>query len=376
MANKAPVRADTVKGGSLTKNPIARRGARVPASDTSIPTDPGREDDDEDEAAASAAPETSDIEEDATVHLTESQRNFMTYNLSNLARAADAVIRRTKYFLEVDDSEFQKQLLGLKMDSFRTLQAIYELPGAPSPFLSHAWTKSEELPSEHRKAAEVALVLANLAVALDFIMVVQESKGEVRSLLEDLVTTFPWLFTVEDDTEHSEDQALLAVQLRTNCLTESLPSLKTKQQAYEATVSMFCAFGSREDIATRLANGPYKKLARGANTAIDDQLCSDRAAHIIELIKGGKKDLGVASLRKTYPLKATLSNFQEWIFSTSSQLNADIARSKEAWKSMQSQPDVFHDAQQTRDSEYSDSETDAEEDRQPVTRIQSNGESQ
>ena len=64
--SKTSARADAVKGGSLTKNPIARRGARVPASDTSIPTDPGHEDeDDDDDGAASAAPETSDIEDDA-----------------------------------------------------------------------------------------------------------------------------------------------------------------------------------------------------------------------------------------------------------------------------------------------------------------------
>ncbi len=350
---------------------------------SSIPTNPGQDDEeDEDDgegssaAVASSPAAAEDGDEQAAVHMLSSDRQFLMFNIVNLAKAAEVVIKRTRAAIDGGASEFQQRILALKLKAFRSLHDLYELPGAPSPFLSFAWTSNDDMSPEQKRAAEVALVLANLAVALDFIKVVtrESEAASIHGLLEVLVTIFPNLFIPGDNSAHSENEAMLAVQLRTNCLVESLHACKTKQEAYEATAAMFCAFGSKGSVSERIANGPFKKLARSANSAADNQLCSDRATSVIAHITRGKKGFGVPSLRKAYPLEDTLSSLQQWILAMYSQLGRDIAQSQSAWKEMHIRPDEFFDAEIEVSPSSDDSSS--EEDEQPITRIQSNGESQ
>lgn len=389
-ASKRPsTRSDTSKGGGeLTKNPVPRRGARpsVAASiASSIPTNPGDDDDDEDVddvavTSSPPAPEDAGGDEyrDASVQMLSSDRQFLMFNIVNLAKAAEVIIKRTTAVIDGGASEFQQKILALKLKGFRDLHDLYELPGGPSPFLSFAWTKNDDMSPEQTRAAEVALVLANLAVALDFIKIIsRETQGGTHGMLEVLVTVFPNLFIHSGSNgTHSENEAMLAVQLRTNCLIESIHNCKTKQAAYEATAAMFCSSGSTGSVAERIANGPFKTLARDANSAADNQLCSDRATSIIAHITRSKKEFGVPGLRKAYPLEDTLSSLQQWILVTHSALGRDVARSQSAWKEMHVKPDEFFDAEGTPPPADSSDDDSSSEDDGPITRIQSNGESQ
>lgn len=229
---------------------------------SSIPTNPDEDDDDEEAVRSSPDPEDASGDETAAVHMSSSDRQFLMFNIVNLAKAAEVVIKRMRDVAGSQPSDFELKMLNLKMSAFRNLRDLYELPGAPSPFLGSAWTKNdEEMSLEQQLSAQVALVLANLALALDFIKVTRESKGtSTHGLLEVLVTIFPRLFVAGDDDTHAEDEVLLALQLRTSCLIESLYTCKNKQEAYEATAAMFVRSTPRATSQQKSTTDPLRSL--------------------------------------------------------------------------------------------------------------------
>lgn len=302
--------SDNPKRGSLSRDAIARRGAKVSkaVSVASIPTMPGHESEYEDEAeeeddeersrpqsSLSVAPQHGDGSEADEDDMGEN----MIAGLPDLERAADELMARLSngYY---GDKKF-RAILNVKKRAFIHHQKNYLQPDAPSPFVDWAWLKDLERPTETEKSAANVFARANLVSALSYIQDTRARGGDgMLELLEALDSAIPTLLT---------PRPKMAVNVRACYAIELLALSSSKTNLSQIIASVFCRPTGSEDFVDMIKNGPFRSLG-DLQDKDESDLCST-TAHALYM--GGRTKSGMDPLREMFPLDELLEELEEWI---------------------------------------------------------------
>ena len=330
------------KRGSLSRDAIARRGAKVSkaASVASIPftirnesdgeedededgeDEDGEDEDGEDEDGEDEDGEDEDGEDEELPDMIPSSQNnhgsegegdegekqqVMLAGLPDLARAADELMNRLSNE-DSGDKNFNA-ILTVKKRAFvhhraPCLQA--DVPEVPAPFLDWARLENREGPMEEMQSAARVFARANLVSALDYIQDTRAGGAGTLELLKALDTVVPALFTPPGRDGPPRG---LVLGVRACYAIESLAKSSSRADLRRIIASIFCEPTDAVDFDQLITHGPFRSLGHPQRDE-DSDLCSSTA---YELYKGGRSKLGMEPLRELFPLDEVLDELEKWI---------------------------------------------------------------
>ncbi|KAF7534020.1 hypothetical protein G7Z17_g13428 [Cylindrodendrum hubeiense] len=383
--NPEPAQAQTARGKvsetaseaskpkGLLGNPVPRRGARVTGrapSVASIVTIPPRAADDESELGEeedriSEAPEADDVaveangdeeEQDDVDHEAEVTRyKIMEYIFPDLINTSEELMKRLEN-ANYDDPVFHG-LVAVKKNAFVGARQTFE-EKRTSPFIDWAQVIEIFQSEEDITAAATAIVRANIVTALDEVLNLEAGQQlDPFPLLSKLNFLFPSLFIISEDAfQHPQ----LTLDIRTWYLIEVLNGQVENPNFLKIIADVFCEPDDSHGFLQRYVRGPFKSLGELAPENIEE-LCSDRIAEIIPVIKKDKKTYGVGQLKVMFPLERLLDDLKTWLVDMYAMLGEPNSASQPR---RGPEPDEFVSAEE----EIADSQTDAASESQPIVR--------
>lgn len=363
----------SAESGSLTRDPVPRRGARPgPAmSVASIATDPPKPDDasdideEEEEEEQDDASDGDQSQEQRSVEGEEDeqelQRQLQIFSFSDLASAADELIKRFQN--HVPNSALHKQLLKRKRDAFGSIREVYEAPDATSIFLNYSWAKDMPPSDDLELGASTAIGLANVATLLDGLDYLStDDTLQLQQFFEQLDLYFPGVFYLNNVNQ--QDLAL-ALDIRTQLFIEQFAAKKTKTNARAIIKGSFCDDDVEGDDASIFANGPFKDLAdRNDDEVIE--LCADRVQELYQIIRTEKKPAALEIMRNKFPVEELVKSVKAWAVDVYHAKSGMMNAARDAWAALRNEPEEFHDAEEALGADFDE---DSDIDSQPLVRF-------
>ncbi|KAH7176571.1 hypothetical protein EDB81DRAFT_773016 [Dactylonectria macrodidyma] len=364
------------KPKGLLSNPIPRRGARVAGrapSVASIVTLPPRAADEETEVGdgdhvAEALSEdlvslgvdaegAEQYEQDEVYDEAQATRyKIMEQVLPDLIQFSEELMGRLEH-ADYEDPVFHG-LITVKKSAFLGARQIFEEEHT-TPLIDLAQAANIVKNGVDSVTVVSAIVRANIVTVIDEVLILKAGqKSDPSDLLEMLDIWFPSMFTAPN-TVFQDPQ--LTLDIRTWHLIEVLNSQDEKQDFKKIIADVFC----KPDDAglsypTRFSRGPFKSLGEADHENIEE-ICSERIAKIIPVVKKGKKTYGVGKLREMFPLERLLDDLGSWLAETYGMLKSPDLHSR---PKRGPEAEAFVDAEE----DIGDSQTDIASESQPIVR--------
>ncbi|KAG8415512.1 hypothetical protein J3458_009352 [Metarhizium acridum] len=352
--------------GSLSKDPIPRRGAHQPNDAASIASLSSRrktrseiaEDEDEDEEFESSQPqpEGDSLQEDSLSVDDVEQYQIMASLLPDFTSATEELQHR------LVNGDYKNKvfaaILNSKRITFHSLLENYLKSKNESSFIDLPWVEELSEGAEGDGRVLDASSRANIVTALDGIQRLKDNTiSDILPFLKDLDSAFMHLFNSEDSTE---DDWKLALDLRTCYFIEALAAQGAQPDVMQTVASVFCKDTNSKDYAHLFVHGPFKNLTRKHDTETsddEDELISKRATELYTIAVQNKKDHGLGRLRESWPLDRTLKELSQclvqWYVNSK-----DAARGEKAELNEQTEPgrESWHDAEETIPDSFTESQ--------------------
>ena len=312
----------------MTKDPPPRRGAPNRASsELSISTRRGS-DVEEEEAVVEVVDGTEPASslsngQDEQLDDMESQQ-LMTSLLPALKIAADDLMQRLKEG-DYRHKVFRK-ITATKRKQFHSVRENYESSKTTAPFVYGLWKVDDDSQANITNT----IVRANLVSVLDSLRLIQiDKKGDALSFLRALDAAYEEGLFGEGGTD-----PVLALRIRTGHFVEHLARQKGRLRTAEFIASVFCKKTNSVDFPSILANGPFRALG-GKDDKGAAEVSSKRTHELETVMIQNKKTYGVDLLKRRFPLIKLLGDLEKWALDE-----------YEKARDVDSQEDVFHDAEQ------------------------------
>ncbi|KAL6880948.1 hypothetical protein J3F83DRAFT_720408 [Trichoderma novae-zelandiae] len=313
--------------GSIVYDPKARRGAPRRPSLSSIKSSPKRDYYSDEETSIPEPKSAAELlkEEMILRDIEEAECQLRIEAIDSLARDARNVIGQ----LQDKSRPSYKKVLSMKMQAFKASRGLFTPPGQPIPFVLYDWLKPE-VPETTRATVPLAIKLANIATALDYIESLESDGGDPLPFLKAIDNAFPRHFAAEEDKENLS----LSLEIRTQRAIESVAALPHGTDKRSALGWVFCETESRaagSKYEELFQKGPFRPLA-----GLDPQTLIDVCSHRVlkmwmimsdDLTRGVRNPVNLASIRDEFPLKDMLYPLRKWLmerFQSISHLMAKI----------------------------------------------------
>ncbi|KAL3954931.1 hypothetical protein ACCO45_010494 [Purpureocillium lilacinum] len=252
----------------------------------------------------------------------ESQQ-LMNSLLPALKLAADDLMQRLKEG-DYRHKVFRK-ITATKRKQFHSVRENYEVSKTTAPFVYWLWKVDDDSQANITNT----IVRANLVSVLDSLRLIQIDKtGDALSFLRALDAAYEEGLFGEGGTDPA-----LALRIRTAHFVEHLARQKGRLRTAEFIASVFCKKTNSVDFPSILANGPFRALGGKDDKGAAE--VSSKRTHELETVMIENKKYGVEILKRRFPLIKLLGDLEKWALDE-----------YEKVRDVDSQEDVFHDAEQ------------------------------